>query len=418
MKAAKAGSVPRTGPHVRASAKEPSRLQARILSNLGRSRRYLHMLLWIFVWAARESPALLVMALISDIIARASIMAAFIGLVKAISFVANVKERAALIHHLAVHHIPMRPGVLVLAIALLLASTFLVSAIAVSLKRRWYEKLGARVSTLAHQFLVRQFQLELQSLAPEERRPAYLRYIRFEDPIITALKNGAANSVELFAVFVLLAYTVVYLAVMDYRFLIFMLCVVASFGVFSVGFSYREHLIGSRERQARSQELNQKVNGLVADFIDDDQQKRETARETLHLLKLESVINTENQNRPKRKGNHLVAKLLGFLSDPANTQIVISTPVFIFIVFYAYYESFVQEVTLTSIFTILFVARFMLQFSQALVGEARKFSIKYRNIRIYYMISVMGRRLLPFMDDNKGKLSNNTNEEEDDENMP
>jgi hypothetical protein len=416
MKAAKAVSVPRTGPHMR--AKERSRLQARIMSNLGRSRRYLHMLLWIFVWAARESPGLLVMALISDIIGRASIMAAFIGLVKSISFVANAKERAALIHHLAMHDIPMRPGVLVLVVALALASTLLVSAIAVSLKRRWYEQLGVRVSTLAHQKLVHQFQLELQNLEPADRRKAYARYTKFEDPIITTLKTGAANSVELFAVFVLLVCTIAYLALLDYRFLTFMLAVVASFGVFSVGFSYREHLSGTRERQARLQELGQKVSGLVVDFIDDDDQKREAARQSLHRLKLESIIDLDKQKSSKKETT-LLSTFLGFLSNPANAQIVISTPIFMFIVFYAYYESFAQEVTLVSIFTILFIARFMIQFAQSLAAEARKFSLKYRNIRTYYMISVIGRQLLPFMDDANVKMaSKTTTDEEDDEQTP
>jgi ABC-type multidrug transport system fused ATPase/permease subunit len=375
------------------------------------------MLLWIFSWAARESPGLLVLSLISDVVARASIMAAFIGLVKSISAVASAKIRAEVVHAFTAHHIPMRPGLVVLMIACALAATFLVSAIAVTVKRRAYEQLGARVSALAHQKMVRQFQLELKSLPAPERRASYALYQRFEDPIITAMKTGASNSVELFAVFILFACTFVYLAVLDYRFLVFIVAVIASFGVFSVGFYYREHLASSRQRQARSKQLDLDVRSLVEDFIDDDDARSEAARASFHKLKLKSLIEVERGARGSEEAD-LLTKLLGFLSNPANTQIVISTPVFIFIVFYAYYESYAQEVTLVSIFTILFIARFMLQFAQNLVGEARKFALKYRNIRIYYMINVMGRRLLPMMTGAQSKPDDKSPDEDEDDGLP
>lgn len=410
MKAAKSTSVPQTGPRVRAG--ERPGLQPRIKSNLGRSRRYVEMLLWIFFWTVRESPSLVIRALIADVIGRASVMAAFIGLVKSVSAVARPEVRKQLLNHLAHYDISMRPGVLVLLIAGAVTTTLIVSGICSSLKRRWYEELGARVSSIAHKRMVSRFQGELQGLPLAERRAGYVRYTRFEDAIITALKTGATNSVELFAVLLLLGATIIYLGLLDVRVLIFMLLVVAAFGVFSVGFSYREHLTTSRERVARQVELNSKVNELLDDFIHEDSAKHEPARESFHRLKVEALIEAHRQ--ASRKKQDQLTRLLGFLSSPLNAQIVVSTPVFIFIIFYAYYESYAQEVDLVAIVSILFIARFMLMFSQNLAGEARKFSIKYRQIRTYYMIDVLGRRILPLVAEANARPELKGDEEEDD----
>lgn len=360
------------------------------------SRRYIEMVVWLFLWAAQAAPFLLIWSLILNIFARATIMLGFIWAVRAMSLVISADHRRQALAQLG-HFAHIGEGLFVALIALGVGVVLLTSGLATRAKRRCLNRLATKLSTRAQELLSNRFQAELlhPDIEVKQRKPLYALYANsFENQLLSALKLGVAGIVDMFAALVLVLITILIVAWIDWLFFLFLVIIIVAYAIFSVRFSYGTHLASTKGKRQRSEVLRQKVLNLHDAFVHADEETQKRALERFSKLKAAAQANEGSNDDDDFTGSYL-ARILKFLSDPANSQIAMTTPVFLFLIVYTYHLSLKESVSVISTVTSLFVARFVLSFAANVISEARRFSLRYKNIRLYYMISVKGEPLIP-----------------------
>jgi hypothetical protein len=378
-----------------------SSLQSRILAErkmriarLERPLRYVRLLIWLLRFTLRTSRARTLLGIGLSVAARALIMGGFVVALRATTLVVSGAERQATLRHL---HLPfLSEFLLVVLVAGFVAVLLLLSGLSAVARRRILEKLGNQLSMAVQQEMVQRFQLELQGETDSvERRRLYVQYsTRFENEVITAIKHATGNAVELLTGLVLTLITLVMLVFIDVGLAVFVAAVIVTHTTISVAFFYGEHWSSIERKQTKTVELT-KVANLLDDFVDKDEGKRRAAREKFSGLKEGGLI-TADAEEPSA-GISYARRVLRFIADPVNSMIVMSAPVFLFVIFYAYSLSLFEEVTIVRVVFMVFIARFSIQFAHAVTGEARKFSIRYRSLRLGHQVMAEGRPIIPML---------------------
>lgn len=365
------------------------------IARLERPLRYVRMLLWLLRFTAGTSKAKMALAIVLSVLARALIMAGFIVALRATTLVVSGAAREAALRHF--HLTFLSEFVLVLMVAMGVGILLVTAALSAVGKRRILEKLGNQLSMLAQQEMVQRFQIELRSVPdPVERRRLYVQYsTRFENDVITNAKHATGYAVELLTALSLTLISIAILVFIDPGLALFVLAVIVSYSAVSVGVSYGDHWLSMQRRQTKTIEMGGKVAELVDDFIHEDEAKRNEARQKFSGLKEGGLI-AADAGEPSVHISY-GRRFLRFIVDPVNSMIVMSAPIFLFVIFYAYSLSLFEDVDVVHVVFMVFISRFSIQFAQTLIAEARRFSVRYRSLRICRQIITEGKPIIPML---------------------
>ncbi|MEX0955346.1 MAG: hypothetical protein WDZ83_09065 [Rhizobiaceae bacterium] len=360
----------------------------------GRSHRYLRTLLWALGWVFQSAPGPFIRSIILTIVARAALLAGFVGAIRSLRFIISAESRAALVTKL---HVPYASeDLLVAGIAVGVACSLAISGIAMARKRHWQEVMGDKVATNIQRVVAERFQAELLggSYSKDIVGRLYNGFSNsFEPQTSNTMKIAATNVSEICGALAIATIIIAYLALQDVVLAIIAITIILAYSTYAVSHAYKDHITRYNIRKVQRGRSRGEVGTLLAEFIAPDHDVNRNALDKFHRIKSRAKVGAE----AGEKANSVTGMIRRFFTEPVNAMIIITSPMFIYIILHSYYVSQAQNVDVFSIFISVILTRFLGQYSTMYISQSRSFALKYKNIRICYFIIKENAAVVPFM---------------------